>query len=143
MLDTPAAQQDFLTDLANEYGTLRGNPLQLARDQRGLADEVALHKFLLGLVEVRLRHASGSNEQAKAVVSAMLKNTPCHLLSYLLDYFLCQLRVGDWYVAPPYPASPKVALQWQTQRQPVMLHMRLLRTGCLGTTQYRIRFWLR
>ena len=75
MLDTPAAQQDFLADLANEYGTLRGNPLRLAQDQRSLADEAALHEFLLGLVEVRLRHASGSNEQAKAVVSAMLKNT--------------------------------------------------------------------
>ena len=136
MLDTPADQQDFLTDVANEYGTLRGDPLKIAREQKGLAGEDALHDFLLGLVEVRLRHASGNNVQAKTVVAAMLKSTPCHLLSYLLDYFLCQLQVGDWYVAPPFLASPKVASLLQGRQQPVTLTMKLLRKGCLGTTQY-------
>ena len=101
---------------------------------RGNKEE--LHAFLLELVEVRLRHASGNNEHVKAIVSAMLKNTPCHLLSYLLDYFLCQLQVGDWCIAPPYQASPKVAMQWQGNDQLVTLKIRLLRHGCLGTAQF-------
>lgn len=140
MLDTPSEEQGFLADLANAYGKLQGDPLGVASQQRGLKSE-ALHAFLLGLVEVRLQHASGNNVHVKDVVSAMLKDTPCHMLSYLLDYFLCQLKVGDWYVLPPYQASPKVALQWWEGGPPITVHARLLRHGCLGTFYSWILRW--
>ena len=47
---TPADQHDFLADLANEYDTLRGDPLKITREQRGLSGEDELHAFLLDLV---------------------------------------------------------------------------------------------
>ena len=44
MLDS-ADQQDFLSHPAYENGTLGGNPLKMAREQKGLARENALHDF--------------------------------------------------------------------------------------------------
>ena len=134
----PANQRDFLAYQAEEYGKLKGDPLKVAKEQRGLTTEEALHAFLLELVEVRLRHATGQNEYVKATVATILQTSPCHLLSYLLDYFLCQLQVGDWYMAPPYQTSPKIAIQWNDGDQLVTVKTKLLRNGCLGTVQFLV-----
>ena len=67
------------------------------------------------------------NEHVKAIVSAMLKHTLCHLQSYLLGFFLSQLQVGDWYTSPPYRASPQVATQWHGNAPTAALQIKLLR----------------
>ena len=39
-------------------------------------------------------------------------------------------------MAPPYQASPKVAIQWNDDDQLVSVGIKLLRHGCLGMAQF-------
>ena len=52
--------------------------------------------FPLTLIEVRLRNAANNDAEVAKMVSAVLKDTLCHLLSHLLEYFLAQLQANDW-----------------------------------------------
>lgn len=88
-----------------------------------------MHAFLLSLIGVRLHSSAGNDAEVARTGPEVLKDTPCHLPSYLLDYYLAQLQASDWALASPYMASPSVNMAWKHE-DGIELHVKKLRSGC-------------
>ena len=105
MIYTPGEHKPFILDLAQAYGCVDGNPMGVAQAHKNMQSVDELRDFLLTLIEVRLRYATGNDKEVAHTVAEALENTLCHLLSYLRDYHLAQLQASDRALHSPYQAS--------------------------------------
>ena len=133
LIDIPDEQREFVTALSQAYGSLGGQPMQIA-ESHGLETEKDLQAHLLDSIQVRMGTTTCSEDVANAL-KLVLANTPPHLLVYLLDYFLQQLQSSYWAERTPYALSVKTD-QLSRSKDPLQISAKMLRLGCGGMHQY-------
>ena len=133
LIDIPEDQREFVNALSQAYGSLGGQPLQIASSY-GLDTDKDLQMHLLNSIQVRMGTTTCSEDVANAL-KLVLANTPSHLLVYLLDYFLQQLQSSYWAERTPYALSVK-AYQLSRNQDPLQISAKMLRLGCGGMHQY-------